>query len=228
MKIFDYNDIHSCADDLCEQVVINLTADIKQNDRATLILSGGSTPKHYLEKLASYAIPWHKVTVSLADERCVEDTHLDSNELLVKNHFLEKGAGGAKFLPLYEGLSPLKTISHLNQSLDYNQLSYSSIILGMGDDGHFASIFPHSPGLDEALFDPVNLYSHQTALHTACADRITMNLCAFNEAKKIFVVLTGENKREIFYKAQEKIDKLYPISFLLNSYAEKLSVFMAC
>ena len=117
-----------------------------------------------------------------------------------------------------------KNIELLNRNLILSDLTYSVIVLGMGADGHCASLFPHSPALDEGLFDPVNLYSHQIA-PTFPENRISMNLCAFEQARHIFIPISGFDKLKTFQQAMNKPTKSMPISFILSSFKDKISIF---
>ena len=194
-KYFEYDGISEWSSEIAEHIAIALASDIKKYGKASLALSGGRSPKSFLEKLALYRLPWEKVYVTLVDERHVDPEDNDSNEKLIREHFLECGAGAAQFIPLYRDPDIQKNINIINQNMILNDLHYSVIVLGMGEDGHTASLFPNSENLDEGLFDPVNMYSHQEA-PSHPEDRISMNLCALSESRKLFIAITGETKND--------------------------------
>ena len=223
-KYFEYDGINEWSSEISEHIAIALASDIRKYGKASLALSGGSSPKPYLEKLASYRLPWNKIFISLTDERHVPHDDPDSNEAFIREYFLEKGAGAAKFLPLYRDNDIQKNLNIINQNMVLNDLHYSVIVLGMGADGHTASLFPESYNLDEGLFDPVNIYSHQEA-PSHPTDRISMNMSALTESRKIFITISGQEKKEVMLNAMKGVNKNLPISFVLASFSDKITIF---
>ncbi|MEM6603522.1 MAG: 6-phosphogluconolactonase [Pseudomonadota bacterium] len=226
VNYFKYDTSLEWADEVAEHIAIALASDIRKYGRASVALSGGNSPKVFLEKLASYRLAWENVVITLVDERHVPHDHEASNERLIREFFLEKGAGATKFIPLYRDAEIVQNVAILNQNMILNDIHYSVIVLGMGEDGHIASLFPMSDNIDVGLFDPINLYSHQIAPDFP-EDRITMNLCAFAECKKIFIPILGEKKAILMERAREHIDRDLPISFVLSTYGDKVTIFEA-
>ena len=223
-QYFEYDTANEWSSEVAEHIAIALVADIKKYGKASLALSGGNSPKPFLEKLALYRLPWDKVFVTLVDERFVPADDPSSNEKLIREFFLENCTGAVQFLPLYRDPDIQKNINLLNQNMILNDLHYSVVVLGMGEDGHTASLFPNSDNLDEGLFDPVNMYSIQEA-PVEPKTRISMNLCAIGEARKIFIPLNGTSKKKVFEKASQGITKNLPISFVLENFKEKITIF---
>lgn len=226
MQYFEYETIKDWSSEVAEHIALALAADVKKYGKASLALSGGSSPKPFLEKLALYRLPWENIYVTLVDERFVTPEEEGSNEKFIREFFLEHCAGAVQFLPLYRDPDIQKNINILNQNMIMNDLHYSVVVLGMGEDGHTASLFPNSDNLDEGLFDPVNMYSVQTA-PVEPKTRISMNLCAIGEARKIFIPINGESKKKTLEKAMQGINKELPISFVLENFSDKITIFGA-
>lgn len=222
-RILLLENLSQWADTVAEMIAVYLIKDLKQQQAATLLLSGGRSPQLYLQKLSHYPLAWDDVTVSLVDERFVPHDPTVSNAAFITENLLQKAAEKARFIPLLMDTDYQKNIDKLNRHLELNDLSYSIVVLGMGDDGHTASLFPQSEHLDEGLYDPVNLYSMQTA-PTEPIKRISLNLYALEQAKHIIIAFEGKKKKEIFDMACQKLSKQYPISFVLKNFASKITV----
>lgn len=139
------------ANALAAAVAEALRVAIETQGRATLVVSGGRSPVAFFEALAQQPLPWSQVVISLADERWVPVNHATSNEGLVRRHLLRGPAAAARFIGLYQVASSLEQAAlHADQALA-ELPPIDVLVLGMGDDGHSASLFPHSPNLAEAL-----------------------------------------------------------------------------
>ncbi|PSS47427.1 6-phosphogluconolactonase [Pseudomonas sp. BBP2017] len=149
----DFNGTVQLAEGLAKDVAGRLNAAIAANGQATLVVSGGRSPVAFFQALIQQPLDWSKVLVTLADERWVPVEHTDSNAGLLKRHLLTGKAATARFLGLYRAASSLEAAAlDADQALD--ELSgIDVLVLGMGDDGHTASLFPNSPNLSEGL-DP--------------------------------------------------------------------------
>ncbi|MEK1943444.1 MAG: 6-phosphogluconolactonase, partial [Pseudomonas sp.] len=140
------------ANDLAVAVAQALTAALRERDFASLVVSGGRSPVAFLEALSTQKLEWSRVVVSLADERWVPVEHSDSNEALVKRHLLRGEAARAHFLGLYRSPVSLDaSVAGANVALSELPQPIDVLVLGMGDDGHTASLFPNSPLLAQAL-----------------------------------------------------------------------------
>lgn len=147
----DFDTAQQLADALAETVAERLKQAISENGLATLVVSGGRSPVAFFQRLAAQPLEWSKVVVSLADERFVPTEHADSNAGLLHRHLLQGPVAKAKFLGLYSVASSVEEAAQAADQALAELPPIDVLILGMGDDGHTASLFPNSPNLSEAL-----------------------------------------------------------------------------
>ena len=153
VKAHELADARALAATLARDVAERLRAAIAAKGQACVVLSGGRSPVPFLERLAAEALDWSKVTVSLADERWVPVEHADSNAGLLARHLLKGAAAKARFIGLYQQAENLElAAANADQALA-DLPAIDVLVLGMGDDGHTASLFPASPNLEAGL-DP--------------------------------------------------------------------------
>jgi len=189
--------------------VSNLLAEaIKQKGKASIAVSGGSTPKGLFSLLSKSDIDWSKVTITLADERWVALDSQDSNTRLVHENLLQNNAAVAKFFHLKQGEKLCTdTLADLNLAAKNSLLPLDVLILGMGEDGHTASLFPCSEqitqGLDETNTNALLSVEPKTAPH----QRISFSFASLITSENVFLHLCGENKQTVLNKALNGDDK---------------------
>ncbi|WP_439867590.1 6-phosphogluconolactonase [Pseudomonas syringae] len=147
----DFDTAQQLADALAETVAERLKQAISKNGLATLVVSGGRSPVAFFQRLAAQPLEWSKVVISLADERFVPTEHADSNAGLLHRHLLQGPVAKAEFLGLYSVASSVEEAAQAADQALAELPPIDVLILGMGDDGHTASLFPNSPNLSEAL-----------------------------------------------------------------------------
>ena len=173
---------------------------LEANQTATLVVSGGSTPQACLQHLAQTPLPWHRVLVTLTDERCVDAQHPDSNERMLRQHLLVDCAAEAQFVPLQE-----------IGSLEKHPKPFAAVLLGMGADGHFASLFPDAPNLSEGL-DLHNARSTMDVQTNASSHRrISMTLSRLLNAETMLLLAFGKDKEAVLLEPAT-----YPVASLLQ------------
>jgi len=139
------------AEGLATAVAGKLRAAIDSRGVATLVVSGGRSPVMFFQCLARQVLDWSKVVISLADERWVPVEHADSNAGLLKRYLLVGEVAKARFVSLYSPAQNLEQAAEEADVLLADLPGIDVLILGMGDDGHTASLFPNSPNLAQAL-----------------------------------------------------------------------------
>ena len=181
------------------QITFILKKALEERDRAYLVVSGGKTPQGLFQQLAQQALDWEQVTILLTDERCVDPHHEASNERLIKSSLLQFKAGKAEFISLYANdKSPEKKNQIINQRLEHLP-QFDVVILGMGTDGHTASLFPCSPNIAEALSTSCSAI----AVHPQGAPLSRMSLTAsrLRNSRYVFLHILGQDKYEVFQEA---------------------------
>ncbi|MFT6328635.1 MAG: 6-phosphogluconolactonase [Bermanella sp.] len=177
---------------------------ISEKGKASLVVSGGSTPVPLFKALSVRAIDWSKVTITLADERWVASTDAASNERLVRQNLLQDKAAAANFIPLKTGHNNAEdAVEQLTATFMKVGLPFDAVILGMGEDGHTASLFPCSAQIEAGL--DVNLPAMLIATQptTAPHQRISFTLRALVSSANVFLHLTGQKKRDVLHHALE-------------------------
>lgn len=184
---------------LAAQVSAILSRAREQRGTAHLVLSGGRTPAHYLPMLAAALGDWQGVSVSLSDERWVPVTHADSNEAMIRRHFLDL-APGATFAGMMGDSTDLTSDAAAADSA-YRKLTWPAdvTVLGAAPDGHVASLFP---GQRSTQHDG---YVIATSSPSG-APRLSLSAPALLSTRQVFIVTSGREKRDALQKAQQPGD----------------------
>lgn len=194
---------------------------------ASLVVSGGSTPGPCFDLLSEEAMDWSRVTVIPSDERWVPSDNPDSNERLIKERLLRGLAAKGKVLSFFRpGLDASQAPRVIEDDLAKLVKPFSAVLLGMGEDGHFASLFPDFEGLQEAL-DPLGKTAC-TMVQTAGSPhlRISLTLSALLDCRYTVLLIFGEAKRHVFETASAG-GSAYPIEALLHHTRKPLMVIWA-
>ena len=191
---------------ISQTIFDKLEKDLCENGQSTFIVSGGSSPVQIFKDLSAMQAKWSDINISLVDDRVVDTNHDDSNEKLVNNVLIKDEAKDANFISL------------CNQSKDLLNLKrpFGITLLGMGEDGHFASLFPKlietNPEYFDLESDPEIFFTEP--MGNPCHRRVSMNLSMILESKDIFLLVSSEKKLEVLNQA--KSDKSLPLYYLLN------------
>ena len=182
------------AEGLATKVAGQLNQAIAEQGVATLVVSGGRSPVAFFQSLIKQPVDWSKVVVSLADERWVPVEHADSNAGLLKKHLLQGPAAKARFVGLYSAAATVeKAALEADQGLA-ELPPIDVLILGMGDDGHTASLFPNSPNLNEALQLDNPRRCWAMLAPTVPHQRLSMSRSLLASAKHKVLSIQGQSK----------------------------------
>nr|WP_136249682.1 6-phosphogluconolactonase [Ningiella ruwaisensis] len=187
-----------------EQLAGIIKQAISEKGRASVAVSGGSTPKPLFEALASIDLPWSKVDITLADERWVDADHEASNEKLVRENLLVNHAASANFVSMTTSDTNATDAQGAIEKRLESLLPLDILILGMGEDGHTASLFPCSEQIKTGL--DLN-YPHSvlaTQPTTAPHQRMSLSLAEIVKSRNVFLHITGEKKREVLEQALQQ------------------------
>lgn len=231
------NNIHihqyESAGDLIERLAAAVMADLEDAIRvrgyAVLLVSGGSTPKPLFERMRRIPFAWEKVRIGLCDERWVESDHPDSNEKLIRATLLQEYAADAEFVGWYTQTYSAEEAEILcSDRLKERLWPIDAAVLGMGEDGHTASLFPNNPKLIRA-FDPDNETLCISMLPSAAPHlRLSLTLKALLSAHRLYLHFEGEKKRQVFDEAMRGTDvQEMPIRALLHQESKDIEVYYA-
>jgi 6-phosphogluconolactonase len=194
-------EVHTSVSELVQRalelILSKVETAIRERGQFTIALSGGSTPKPLYEALAMQELPWDKIHVFWGDERYVPPDHPDSNELMARRAWLDQVAIPAANIHAIPTLSahPEVDAAKYNQHLQtfFNSVSgefpaLDVVLLGMGDDAHTASLFPHTEALN--VCDRLI-----TVGNKGDSLRITFTYPLINAAQNVIFMVAGANKR---------------------------------
>jgi len=216
-----YNTPEDTARAVAELILAKAKGKVKQSLPLNIALSGGSTPKLLFNLLASEyvdSIPWHFVRLFWVDERCVPPTHAESNYGMTYENLLKSvPIHDANVFPIQGETDPEKEAQRYQNTLR-TQLPSSNglpkfdlVLLGMGDDGHTASIFPNKLSLlhsDQLVAVSVHPVSNQK--------RITITGQLIDHADEVIFLITGASKANVLKQIihREPNFEKYPASYI--------------
>ena len=214
MKIIDYPDDEMMAIDLANVLAGELTATLDHEDRALLVVPGGSTPGPIFDDLCDADLDWSRVDIMLSDERWVPEVHVRSNTRLISERLLTGRAARARYIPLYaKAETPEKVLPEL-ESCIIPSLPISVLLLGMGADMHTASLFPGADQLAAALAKDAPVLVPMRG-GGAPEPRVTLSARVLNDAMSKHLVITGEQKRAALERARGLPHSEAPIAAIM-------------
>lgn len=192
---FSLSSAQQLAGELALSVANALRSAIAERGAASLLVSGGRSPIPFFQRLAQQELDWSKVAVSLADERWVPVSHADSNEGLVRRYLLQERATKARFIGLYQAAPSLEEAAQLaDAALAELPQPVDVLVLGMGEDGHCASLFPGSANLDQALRADCPRRCLPMQAPTVPRQRLTLTLPVLGNARLTLLAIEGQAK----------------------------------
>ncbi len=219
-----YPDVNMLAAGFATYAADVLSAALTRQETASLVVPGGSTPRIYLPALATKALPWQRIAITLSDERWVDLGSEDSNECLIRTCLLSH----LKVQPRFIGLktqhdTPETAIPEIRQRLSTLPQPFTLTVLGLGEDGHIASLFPGLK-LHEAQQKVIGQCT-VVAPPVAPSLRVSLSLEMLAESEQIVLVVTGKNKRQLLDKIGNCADSSLPLIWLLERAQSPIVVF---
>lgn len=191
------------AEAMADRVAAQLAEGIAARGRASIAVSGGTTPGRFFDALSTRPIDWDKVDVTLVDERFVPQDNPRSNHALVAERLLRNRAATAQFLPLYHVAADAEEAARqASQHAGALAQPFDVVALGMGGDGHTASFFPGGNHLSEALDlateSPILTMEAEGAGET----RLTFSFRRLQDARLLILHIEGQSKRDVLARAE--------------------------
>ena len=211
--IHQYRNVREVNESLAEWLVKDIQQVLLQQDKYTIALSGGSTPKSFYELLAkgySDKIDWLKVHVFFDDERYVPFTDERNNAAMVHRAVLQHVNIPANQVHNMQTDTSPEESAHsyeaiLHQYFDGRQHTFDLVLLGMGDDGHTLSLFPGTSVVNEQT-----RWVSEVLLDNAGNYRITLTAPVVNRADKIIFLVTGQAKAQTLQKVLQGPPNKFP------------------
>jgi len=227
MQLHQFTDSSELNQNFADRLIAILSDAIAKRGAAYIVVSGGRTPQGLFLKLNQADLDWSKVTITLADDRFLPDSEADSNERLVKASLLQQKAAAATFISLYAPTATAElAVPELLQRVK-NLPTFDAVILGMGEDGHTASLFPCSKEISQGLAAeaPDLLAVNPT---TAPYQRISFSKPRLLNSRALFLHLVGASKLTVLEQAQAAQDELaMPIRAFIHHTVPELAVMFA-
>jgi 6-phosphogluconolactonase len=203
-ELHRYPDAESMQDALAGMIVARLAETVAADGAASLVCSGGTTPGDLYEEMSKLTAPWDRIQVTASDERWVPPDGEASNERLVRTRLLQGEAAAARYIPLRtEHPTPEAAEADLHAALSAMPRPFTVTLLGMGTDGHTASLCPGAGGLAAALDvgDPALARAIRAISGVGSNVRMTLTLRALLASRLIVLVIRGADKLEAYDQA---------------------------
>jgi len=229
LKFRSFDHRQSLESGLCTHICDRLRRGIEQRGEAVLVVSGGRTPVALFQSLSQQPLDWSRVQITLADERWVPADHADANERMVRQHLLQNRAAAARFVSLLNSaVTPHEGQVDVEQRLQVLPELIDLGILGMGEDGHTASFFPHAEELAQALAPEPPAWCAAVTPPQAPWPRMTLTLPRLLASRELVLHLYGEFKLPVLQAAlSEGTLEAMPVRALLRQSKTPVSIWWA-
>jgi 6-phosphogluconolactonase len=206
---------------LSADIVSALSDAVDARGVASLVLTGGNTPADLYRRLARTNAPWPSISITLSDERWVQLQDDASNEGMVRRTlFAEGGARGAQFVSLRTGHArAAEAVEEVSEAVAAMPRPFDVCLLGIGEDGHFASLFP-----GEAMRRDVLVHAVHAPNAAGATERITLSMGAIASSRRIFLLFTGSAKLACYRAARDALSET-PLAVLLEECRDRVTAY---
>jgi 6-phosphogluconolactonase len=221
MTINKFDSVDEVLEALADYFVDIVRQSIADHGQFSVALSGGSSPKKLYDLLASPAyndkVEWKKVHFFFGDERDVPQDHKDSNYLMAKKALFEPlELSATQVFPVDTSLNPKEAAEKYTTDIEHyfagEDIRFDLVLLGLGDNSHTASLFPHTPVLHDKSISAKEVYLEDQKIY-----RITMTYGMINQARNIAFLVYGAGKAEAVHHViedEKNIDE-YPAQLIV-------------
>lgn len=213
MKIQEFENKALLENALVEKVVDCIQTAILKHGEARILLSGGSSPKLVYAKLSAQPLNWTKVKIGLVDERFVDVLNKDNNERMIRSTLCQNVAKNAALIGM------VYDASNLQNNLELARMNYKIFeeridlcLLGMGEDGHTASLFPGDE-YSEKLLQSAEIGVFNTISPNYPFNRITCSKEMLVRSENTILLIAGETKKKVLENA---VVSQLPISYFVD------------
>ncbi|PXF32940.1 hypothetical protein WH50_02000 [Pokkaliibacter plantistimulans] len=203
-RFHEFNDGEALATALSHRIA----QELSNSSTPSLAVSGGRTPTRMFQALAEQECRWPDTLVTLVDERWVDEQHADSNGALVRRHLLQHQAAAATFLPLYQSGEQVSAQATIEETLKQLPAALDVAVLGMGNDGHTASLFPEAEQLAAAMDMQQPARSLFVQPPVAPHLRLTLSRAYLSASKTLILHIQGEDKLATLQQALAEDDEM--------------------
>ena len=188
------------------QIYQKLSNSVNSKGYGSMIVCGGRSPVNLFNKLSHLELPWEKIKIVLVDDRLVDSESEDSNESLLHKHLLCNNAIDAEYISLKNEASKVLSIAD----------KFDIAILGFGNDGHFASLFPDYLNEDKYFSEEAEPNILKTKkMGSPNVERVTMNLSMILRTDQTYLLASTQEKMDILDSA--KTNASLPLFYLINN-----------
>lgn len=228
MAIHAYDNRETLVGQVSDSIRSTIAECLAKQAQATLVLAGGGTPMPIYASLAAAKLDWPRVVAIPSDERWVAGGDEASNHEQMSRQFEPAAVRIQRLVPEQPGPAPDAT--HARQILSSLPRPFDLVVLGMGGDGHFASLFPRTPelaaGLDPGGKEDALVVTPDPLPPEAPYSRITLTLSRLLDSRRLMLLITGDDKHQVIEQAgrHDTDPDAVPIAALLRAAGERLEI----
>ncbi|MCA1779675.1 MAG: 6-phosphogluconolactonase [Xanthomonadaceae bacterium] len=227
MQTIEHPDFESLAGTIAQMLLLTCAEAMEKRRTAVLALAGGSTPIPIYRRFAERELDWSQIILLPGDDRWVAHDHDACNLRVMREAFSGTTANFRALTPERPSQDPDLTVAQA--TLAELQEPFDACVLGMGTDGHFASLFPGAAGVDEALNPDYRASAVIIRPSPMPADapfvRISLTLSRISTSRRLFLLIRGDEKRDLLQRAMNCPDRQqYPVSALLQHAGAALEI----